>query len=211
VTKINDDSDEILDSTRPVRRESSDLGFNIHDAQRRKSMSTRSPSSSHAREHDNGSDADSEGSSGNEYLEFDVYEREGFDKIMQTVACGTHDRNFAQHICDYLEIYESLTPGRESVGYLICDQLTLERYGNRRFQNIAKGFLEINELHVIVTDMHAELLAMASRASFAERSLIRTFPDREDESPKVLEISAALIRRHPALSLFVSRVNEHKR
>jgi hypothetical protein len=38
-------------------------------------------------EYDEAQDADSEGSSGSsELFEFDVYEREGYDKIIQTVA-----------------------------------------------------------------------------------------------------------------------------
>lgn len=244
VTKMSEDSDEFLDSApnhHQSRKEKEVLGFSIHGGERSRttirssSVTSRSPARSPASsvaqnpyhrhlDHDGGSeagDADSEGGSSiNEFFEFDVYEREGFDKIMQTVACGgTHstDHDYAQNICDYLEIFESLTPGRESVGYLICDQLTLERYGNRRFQNMSIGFLEVNELHVIVTDMHAELLALAPRASFAaDRSLIRTFPHRDSADPssstttsnnQVLEVTAALIRRHPALSLFVSRVN----
>jgi len=74
---------------------------------------------------------------------------------------------------------------------------------------MARGFLEVNELHAVVTDMHAELLALTSRASFADRSLIRAFPGRDaHSSSRTLEVSAALIRRHPALSLFVSRISK---
>ena len=49
-----------------------------------------------------------------EIFTFDVYEREGFDKIMKTVA-GSSDAQeeaFARSVCDYLEVFESLTPGR---------------------------------------------------------------------------------------------------
>lgn len=224
---MSEDSDEILDTAQnQARRDRDGLGFSLQGTEKTRTIRSSSPArSSPARsiagssrgesrghlDHGSESDADSEGSSvTNEFLEFDVYEREGFDKIMQTVACGgsSQGQDYAQSICDYLEVFESLTPNREAVGYLICDQLTLERYGNRRFQNMAKGFLESNELHVIVTDMHAELLALASRASFADRSLIRSFPDRDDPT-KVLDISAALIRRHPALSLFVSRIHNN--
>jgi len=206
VTKINEDSDEILDTTPNVaRREALGIGLDNNSERRSVSRSGNGASRPDRLDSDSDADADSEGSSGSEFLEFDVYEREGFDKIMQTVSCGAHDTNFAQKVCDYLEIFESLAPGRESVGYLICDQMTLERYGNVRFQNMAKGFLEVDDLHVVVTDMHAELLAMASRASSSQRSLIRSFP-HSDDTNQVLEISAALIRRHPALSLFVSRV-----
>ena len=49
-----------------------------------------------------------------ELFAFDVYEREGFDQIMRTVA-GASDQEqeaFARSICDYLEIFESLATGR---------------------------------------------------------------------------------------------------
>ena len=158
---------------------------------------------------DHEADADSEGSSESELYEFDVYEREGFDKIMQTVAGASQGKeDYGRRVCSYLEAFEDLAPGREPVGFLICDQLTLERFGNRRFQSIAVGFLEVNELHVVVSDMHAELLALSSRASsdlVHDRTLTRTFVNREDPA-KRLELSASLIRRHPALSLFVAQI-----
>jgi len=48
-----------------------------------------------------------------EMYEFDVYEREGYDKIMRTVAYGNDDDDeFARQICDVLEVFESLCAGR---------------------------------------------------------------------------------------------------
>lgn len=61
----------------------------------------------------NDASSTSSGSS-NEIFTFDVYAREGFDQIMKTVA-GSSDAQeemFARSICDYLEIFESLSPGR---------------------------------------------------------------------------------------------------
>lgn len=45
---------------------------------------------------------------------FDVYEREGFDQIMRTVAGASNQEQeaFARSVCDYLEIFESLSAGR---------------------------------------------------------------------------------------------------
>lgn len=204
VTKLNDDSEEkdvIAAGTKEhdARMEGASAG----PVRRISSLETMENGSNHS---DDGGDADSEASFEDQQLRhFDVFEREGFDKIMQTVAGGAHDQgNYARHICDYLEVFESLSPNRESVGYLVCDQLTLERFGNRRFQAIAKGYLEVSELHVVVSAMHSELLALANRDGFQDRSLIRTCPHPLDPT-KSLEISAALLRRQPALSLFVSR------
>ena len=60
----------------------------------------------------------------------------------------------------------------------------------------------MDELHVVVSDMHAELLALSSQASFRGRSLIRSFQHRQNPDLK-LDISAALLRQYPALSIFV--------
>lgn len=57
-------------------------------------------------------DADSEGSSDSELFEFDVYERDGYDKIIQTVSGGQHQDDFARQVCRHLELFESLCPSR---------------------------------------------------------------------------------------------------
>jgi hypothetical protein len=215
VTKLQDSGTDNTDATTTVQK---DRDFNILTAEntsvRRVSASSNilatKKSKIRVQPSDNGSDhgadADSEASSENELFQFDVYEREGIDKIMQTVAGAPQSGgDFARNMCSYLEIFERLSPGRETVGYLVCDQQTLDRFGNRRFQTKAIGFLDENQLHLVVSDMHSELLALSSRASFDGRSLIRTFP-REHDPNKTLEISASILRRHPAVSLFVSRV-----
>jgi hypothetical protein len=199
VAKIDDESDDKMEFHRD---------FSIRTSEN--SSIRRISSSASLAGIESGSEADNSDSSESNSIEFDVYEREGFDKIMQTVAGGSYQSDFARKLCNYLEIYESLAPERDTLGYLICDQETLERFGNHRFKNRAKGFLEVNELHVIVSDMHSELLTPSSRASFRDRSLTRKFPHRE-EPDAWLEISAALLRRQPALSLFVARHTKAQR
>lgn len=90
---------------------------------------------------------------------------------------------------------------RERVGYMVCCQKTLNRYGNRRFQSYARHYIHENALHMVVSDMHAELLLFSSR----DRILLREFRHLEDPNKK-LEITASLIRLQPAMSLFVSRI-----
>lgn len=199
VTKFNNDTDAPADLTATVHKDSPE--FTPSKKQRSKAKSAQ-----RGRKLDNDSDhdADSEGSSASEIYEFDVYEREGFNKIMQTVA-GSNDHNdFGRLICSYLEVFESLSPGREPVGWLVCDQQTLDRFGNQRFETKAVGFLKEKDLQAVVSNMHSELLALAPRASFQDNSLIRRFPHKDKPSVS-LEIAAKLLRRHPALSLFVCR------
>jgi hypothetical protein len=230
VTKINEDSDDNLGGpdggrgsgptdavpTTPTRRKDRN-DFTIQTPEnsrtvRRVSSSTSSLFESHPHEASfevggGGGDADFDDSDGSdsELYEFDVYERQGLEKIMQTVAgvgssAPNYNSDFARQLCDYFETFEGLAAEREPVGFLVCDQLTMERFGNRRFQLLSVGFMEATDLHQIVSDMHSELLALASRIQ--DRSLIRTF----QEGDRVFEISATLLRRHPALSLFVTRV-----
>lgn len=44
-------------------------------------------------------------------VEFDIYEREGFDRIVQTVAGSTEEEEdeYAKKICDMLEVFERLS------------------------------------------------------------------------------------------------------
>ena len=142
-----------------------------------------------------------------ELFAFDIYEREGFDQIMRTVAGSSEAEQeaFAQNLCRYYEIYDSLTNGREKVGYMVCCQYSMHRFGNRRFQTLAQGFVTDDILHKVVSDMHSEVLVLTTRKkSFGSRCLVRTFPHQSDNS-KVLEITATLLRYQPAATLLVAR------
>ena len=144
------------------------------------------------------------------FASFDIYEREGFDNIMRTVAGNTDDEQeaFARSVCNYLERFESLTSGREKVGYMVCCQQSLNRFGNRRFQTQSRPFLTEHTLHQVVSDMHSELLALTStrKNSFGNRCLVRTFPELDGASSRRLEIAATLLRHQPAATLFASRI-----
>lgn len=144
------------------------------------------------------------------FASFDIYEREGFDNIMRTVAGDTDDEQeaFARSVCNYLERFESLTSGREKVGYMVCCQQSLNRFGNRRFQTQSRPFLMEHTLHQVVSDMHSELLALTStrKNSFGNRCLVRTFPELDGASSRRLEIAATLLRHQPAATLFASRI-----
>ena len=92
---------------------------------------------------------------------------------------------------------------RRKVGLMVCCQQTMSRFGNRRFQTLAEDYIDESALHMVVSDMHAELLALAGK--HRNRSLLRVFAHLT-EPGKTLELSASLIRHHPAVSLFVSDV-----
>jgi hypothetical protein len=143
-----------------------------------------------------------------EVFAFDIYEREGYDDIMRAVAGLSDDEQeaFARSVCDYLEVFESLASGREKVGYMVCCQQSTQRFGNRRFQNNAAGFLTDDILHQVVSDMHSEMLVLTIRKNaFEDRCLVRTFPHQTDPNVQ-LEITATLLRYQPAATLFVSRI-----
>lgn len=204
VTKLHDDKDAPAESTATMHKD--------QDCFDKQSNSAAMKSSSESKTSQGLTQETGSGFSDNadhDRVEFDVYERQGFDKIMQTVAGSVYHGDSSRDVCSYLEIFESLTPGRETVGYLVCDQQTLDRFGNRRFKTKAIGYLDENKLHSVVTGIHTELLALGPRSNIQDRSIVRTFPHKR-EAGKLLEISAALIRRHPALSLFVSRTVVHQ-
>eukprot|EP00536_Pseudo-nitzschia_multiseries_P010321 jgi/Psemu1/202884/e_gw1.309.2.1 len=166
------------------------------------------------------------------FAAFDIYEREGFDQIMRAVA-GSSDAEqeaFAKSVCSYLERFESLTSGREKVGYMVCCQQSMNRFGNHRFRTLARSFLTDELLHKVVSDMHSELLALTSttrkKNGFGNRCLVRTFPQaqamympvsmsreqrqqqqqQQQPSSRHLEIAATLLRHQPAATLFASRI-----
>jgi len=158
--------------------------------------------------------ATSNSSSTQIFASFDIYEREGFDNIMCTVAGSSNDEQeaFARSVCSYLERFESLTSGREKVGYMVCCQQSLNRFGNRRFQTSSRSFLTDDTLHKVVSDMHTELLALTStrKNSFGNRCLVRTFPQIDGASSRHLEIAATILRHQPAATLFASRIRTSK-
>lgn len=135
-------------------------------------------------------------------FEFDVFEREGFDKIMKTVSGGSEREKYAKDVCDMLEVFENLSPGRSQVGYLVCCQQTMNRYGNRRFQTLTNTFLSESVLHTIVSGMHAELLTIVT----SDQSIHRSFASPNGDTS--LELSASILRHHPPVSLFVARIVE---
>lgn len=135
-------------------------------------------------------------------FEFDVFEREGFDKIMKTVSGGSEREKYAKDVCDMLEVFENLSPERSQVGYLVCCQQTMNRYGNRRFQTLTNTFLSESVLHTIVSGMHAELLTIVT----SDQSIHRSFASPNGDTS--LELSASILRHHPPVSLFVARIVE---
>ena len=142
---------------------------------------------------------DKEDSDRSQVVEFEVFERETFDKIMQTVAGGTDDSDtYAKQVCDMLELYERLSPTRSKLGYLVCCQQTMNRFGNRRFQVLAEDFMEVNLLHSVVSNMHGELLTIANKDGAVERTFAKNGLE--------LRLTASLLRPQPAVSLFVTSV-----
>jgi Ion transport protein len=219
VTKHHDPVDDDLGTDN--KTESNHQGFQIRtgentNVKRFSALSTRTNVHNHMQgDDDEGSSASMEqdhsvnsGTSSGEVFSFDIYEREGFDQIMRAVA-GSSDaeqETFARNVCHYLEMFESLTIGREKVGYMICCQQSLNRFGNRRFQISAQDFISNDTLHKVVSDMHSEVLVLSiRRKNFESRCLVRTFPHPKDSS-KTLEISATLLRYQPAATLLVSRI-----
>ena len=195
VTKLDEESvdDHEIEEVVITRQKKRD--FNIDTAVRKSTRMVSSRSTSFLDESNH-----SNGSSGTEVFEFDVFEREGFDKIMRTVARGADDADaYAKDFCDMLELFERLSPGPSKLGYLVCCQQTMNRFGNRRFQTLAEQFMEVNQLHAVVSSMHAELLSPEKKEGPVQRDFAK--------DGIALRVSASLLRQQPAISLFVSVVD----
>ena len=143
--------------------------------------------------------------SGNpDVIEFDVYERPTYDKIMKTVSGGDSEDSveaYAKDICEKIKTFEALSPpGGPKLGFLIVCQQPVSRYGNRRFQTMAEGFMDASQVYVVASGLHAQLLEPEN----CERDFVtRTFQNGYDE---VLTVKASLIRQIPPVSLLVASV-----
>lgn len=134
-------------------------------------------------------------------LEFHVLEREGFGNIMRTVAGGTGTTDadaYAKQVCDMLDLLERLSPGRPKLGYLIYRHQAMGTYGNIHFRALAESFLNADQLHAIVTDMHKALLSNQGDEGIIHREFTR--------DGSILQLAASLLRQQPPISLFVSVV-----
>ena len=132
--------------------------------------------------------------------EFQAFERQGFDKIMETVAGENQtEMGWSKRICEILETFESLTPRTAKVGYLVCCSQSEDRFGNRRFQTMMKEFLEEDEIHMIISDMHSELLSLVNKG----QTIVQRFLESVDSQ---LELSASLMSTSPPMSLFTANV-----
>lgn len=194
VTKLDDgsigDQDEVI-IAQPRKR---DFDIDTSWNPRRMLATTRSLSSilddhSHA-----------SGSSRKNVLEFDVYEREGFDKIMRRVAGGADNEDaYAKEVCDMLGLFERLSPGRPKLGYLVFCQHTMNSFANPHFNLLANNFVENDELQMVVSDMHSELISHGNRNGPIQREFIK--------DGNTLRLMASIIQQHPTISLIVSEVD----
>jgi hypothetical protein len=212
LTKSNEDADGLTEATALVHKEKENKpgiehhGF--HFAGNR--HHSQSPDRRHIqRQDDSDHDADSEGSSESGLFEFDVYERNGVGKLLENSPGGSRRDNVLQRICGYLEIFESLSSGRQPVGWLVCDQQTMDRFGNQLFQELASGFLGDSELQTVVTDLHSELLVLAPTSNSKNGARVRQYPAKNMPN-SYLQISGSLLSQNPTLSIFVVRVINSK-
>lgn len=97
----------------------------------------------------------------------------------------------------------------EKVGYMVCCQQSMNRFGNRRFQNNAMDYVKEETLQRVVGDIHSELLVLSTSSKFNGKALFRRFPHKSNGSTE-LEIAASLLRYQPAVTLLVSRIRPNK-
>ena len=133
-----------------------------------------------------------------------VSERQGFDNVMQSVVGGTIDEEKTPKILShFLELFEVLTPEREKVGYLVCNQKSMDRYGNRRFHSMMNEFMNDEMMHNVLGDISDELVAMSHKEIKKEDYIQRTF---EHSSGKILEVKASIMNDDVSILVFVAQI-----
>ncbi|GAX17248.1 hypothetical protein FisN_10Lh105 [Fistulifera solaris] len=216
LTTSSEDEEGPAEATALVHKEKENdpeidrYGFHFADNIHRSQSPDRRHATDIPRRDDSDHDADSEGSSESDIFEFDVYERNGVGKLLDNSPGGSRRDDVLHRICGYLEVFESLSTGRQPVGWLVCDQQTMDRFGNQLFQELAHGFLGNFELQAVVTDMHSELLVLAPTSNSRSGTRVRQYPAK-DTSNSHLQISGSLLSQNPTLSIFVACVIDNKK
>eukprot|EP00548_Thalassiothrix_antarctica_P004586 CAMPEP_0194139512 /NCGR_PEP_ID=MMETSP0152-20130528/9144_1 /TAXON_ID=1049557 /ORGANISM="Thalassiothrix antarctica, Strain L6-D1" /LENGTH=711 /DNA_ID=CAMNT_0038837375 /DNA_START=519 /DNA_END=2654 /DNA_ORIENTATION=- len=132
--------------------------------------------------------------------DYEVVERQGFDTILRTVT-GSNNENaddYIKEVGKMLETFEYLTEGQVNISYMLCCQQTMTRFGNQRFENIAKEYLGTDERHTIVNDMHARLLSPSNMNDSIAQNVTK--------NECTLRFTASLVHDQPAISMIVLRI-----
>jgi len=144
--------------------------------------------------------------------EFRVYQRQGYDDVIQAVTGDNDAISVAKKAHDILEIFERLSPAiDQQVAYLICRQQSQDYFGNKNFLSISKIYIIDIEIHGVIADMLSELIESPS-AGPADKNrssccLQRVFlPLVKCSDERQLVISASLINQNPHVGLFVARI-----
>lgn len=103
-----------------------------------------------------------------DYFEFDVYERQGFDKIMQTVAGGGIDAeiDLANKYCSLLDILQTMVPD-DNVGYLIWADGPVNGGSHSHFWGIMTEVAELDTVG-LVQGIHHQLCSSSKKKSLAQ-------------------------------------------
>jgi len=149
--------------------------------------------------------------------EFNISVRPCFDTFMKTVTGFGDDEDIvAKEVSEVLELFEKLAPGREKVGYLCSCYKSMNRYGNRRFQNIMNIFMSDEEMHVMIGKMSQQIQEKKQHNT----KLIQGKNQQEENdstsntnvTEKILErgdikaqLTASILREGSTVILFVAR------
>ncbi len=140
---------------------------------------------------------------------YDIVPRNSADAIMSKLLMEKEEvEDELKKISHTLNLFYSLASDDEAqVGFMLCCQ-SMVRFCNSSFKKITREFLSEAALHVAVSEMHIDLLALGDEDD-ANSLLTRQFPHPSralnQEEKRVLEIRASLLREDPPISLFISK------
>jgi hypothetical protein len=140
---------------------------------------------------------------------YDIVPRKSADAIMSKLLMEKEEvEDELKKISHTLNLFYSLaSDDGAQVGFMLCCQSTV-RFCNSSFKRVTREFLSEAALHVAVSEMHIDLLALGDKDD-ANSLLIRHFhhPSRalNQDEESVLEIKASLLREDPPISLFISK------
>lgn len=140
---------------------------------------------------------------------YDIVPRESADAIMSKLLMEKEEfEDELKKISHTLNLSYSLaSDDGTSAGFMLCCQ-SMVRFCNSSFKKVTHEFLSEESIHVVVSEMHIDLLALGDKGD-ANASITRQFPHPSEalnrEEKYVLQIRASLLRVDPPISLFISK------
>eukprot|EP00934_Nitzschia_sp_Nitz4_P006559 Nitzschia sp. Nitz4//scaffold69_size99277//14106//17060//NITZ4_004620-RA/size99277-augustus-gene-0.9-mRNA-1//-1//CDS//3329556676//6549//frame0 len=137
-----------------------------------------------------------------EVLQFDVFERQGFDRIMESMVNSSgNQEQIAECLCQTLSLVSGVVSSFD-VEYLVCCQPSMKLYPTATFRTMIAEFLDDFTLHSMIGEFSVRLMDPQGGHHQSRPSQRFIHPIHANV---VLELTAFNVQNAPNIILFVAR------